>query len=82
MYVINELIKVGWDINYLNQYIDESYKNFNQLSLVLRKMPKEQLITLKQMQKNPLYLSNRDQNKLSTKKQHQRKHSLTEIFLA
>jgi hypothetical protein len=45
-------------------------------------MPKEQLITLKQMQKNPLYLANKDQNKLSTKKQHQRKHSLTEIFLA
>jgi hypothetical protein len=69
-------------MNYLNQFLDESYKNLKQFSLVLRKMPKEQLVTLKQMQKNQLFLSNNDQNKLSTKKQHQRKHSLTEIFLA
>lgn len=82
-------LKVGWDIYCINKYLTELYDSESSVYLLLRKMPKDHMVTLKQQQQqqqNRFYLQAENTKKQSGQNanknnNHQRKHSFSNIFL-
>ncbi|CAF0808641.1 unnamed protein product [Brachionus calyciflorus] len=88
---INNQIVVGWDALYLNQILNEIFDANSSVILLLRKMPKDHLISIKQQHhnhKNKFFLPNENGaggRKNSTNQQsikHHRKLSFSDFFLA
>lgn len=80
---INDQVVVAWHVECVKALLADMYAQNSHVHLLLRKMPKENLSTLRQYQQKTvlLYNANKKQNSLN-KGQHQRKHSFSDIFLA
>lgn len=84
---INNQIVIGWDVLCINQLLNDIFDANSSVVLLLRKMPKDHLISIKQQHhnKNKFYLPNENGvRKNSTNQQsikHHRKLSFSDIFL-
>ena len=87
-------MKVGWSSENILKLLESSFTNMNSVTLYLRKMPKDHINSIKQQQKNHVFVyknamrASKKQNQLNKSgnqqppnQQQQRKHSLSDIFI-
>jgi hypothetical protein len=85
---VNNQIVIGWDMINVNKFLEEEYTRDDTVFLILRKMPKENAISLKQYRHEEELNNHRNKqlhksNNLAEgeSQQHQRKLSFSDIFL-
>jgi hypothetical protein len=78
---INDQLVVAWHVECVKALLADAYAQNSHVHLLLCKMPKENMSTLRQYQQKTALLYNANKRQSSSNKS-QRKHSFTDIFLA
>lgn len=81
---VNSQVVLGWDVYKINQFLNSIFESFSPLVLLLRKMPKDHLVSIKQQNqnKNKFYLPDEKTTRKNSVTKHQRKLSFSDIFVA
>ncbi|RNA31543.1 Beta-mannosidase [Brachionus plicatilis] len=81
---VNGQVVIGWDVYKINQILNNIFGSCSPLVLLLRKMPKDHLVSIKQQNqnKNKFYLSSENAGRKNSVSKHQRKLSFSDIFVA
>jgi hypothetical protein len=80
---------IGWDMSHVNKLLEDEFTRDDTVFLILRKMPKDNAISLKQYRHEEElnnHLNNKQVHKSNNladaeNQQHQRKLSFSDIFL-
>lgn len=80
---VNSQVVIGWDVYKINQILNNVFESFSPLFIILRKMPKDHLISIKQQNqnKNKAYLNGENAGRKNSTSKHQRKLSFSDIFI-
>lgn len=82
-YFIIYFVKIGWSSSSINDLLQNTFDSTESFVLLLRKMPRENLFTIKQQRiLNNITLPNMREKKRTQKIDYSKKHSIADVFLS